>query len=95
MEAALVPSFDESEVRESYVDAASIESGFYGFTLTLGTFRRNQKPKAEVKIRMSPQMTKVITLLLTRAVKEYEKTNPIPLPTELAQSMGLERTEVI
>lgn len=87
--------FDETGVQEVYADAVNLEAGYYGTTILFGVARKEQKPRASVRVRMSPQMAKVLCLLLTQLVKNYEQeAGLITIPKELAREIGLERTEV-
>lgn len=87
--------FDEEGILDLYADAVNVETGFYGSSLTFGTSRRDMRPKALVRLRLSPQMAKVLCLLLRQQVKSYEHDMArIEIPERLAKSMGLETREV-
>lgn len=87
--------FDEEDMRDLYADAVNVETGFYGASLTFGQARLDKKPRALVRIRTSPQMMKVLCLLLRQQIKNYERDMArIEIPHRLAESIGLETTEV-
>lgn len=87
--------FDEEGMSDLYADAVNVETGFYGSSLTFGISRRDTKPRALVRLHLSPQMIKVLCLLLRQQIKSYERDMArIEIPHRLADSMGLETTEV-
>jgi len=77
---------DEGEApAEFYVDTYSFIGSPYTVHLTFGVAIPGEQPEdARVKnlviLRMSPEHTKVMSILLKQAVKEYEKT----IGTEIA-----------
>ena len=87
--------FDEEDITEVYADAVNLETGFYGSTLTFGVFRRDRNPRGLARVRLSPQMMKVLCLLLRQQGMAYERDMAhIQIPETLKQSIGLEITEV-
>lgn len=90
-----VIEIDESDIQDFYADTMNIETGFYGITLTFGVSRREQKPRGLVRLRLSPQMAKVLYLLLRQHLKAYERDMArVEIPSKLAEEIGLETREV-
>lgn len=76
---------------EYYVDAVNVETQLYGCTLFLGNLRREESQLVKVILKMSPQMAKVVGLILSKHIKNYEtNVGPINLPKELLHNLGLE-----
>ncbi len=76
---------------EFYIDSAHIQTQLYGSTLLLGELREDEAPKIKVKIKVSPQMAKVLSLILSKHVREYERdVGAINIPKPLYHQLGLE-----
>ena len=76
---------------EFYVDAVNVETQLYGSKLLLGDLRSGQPSLVRVVIKMSPQMAKVVSLILSKHIRNYEADiGPITLPNELLHNLGLE-----
>ena len=76
---------------EYYIDSLNIGTQLYGCTMWLGTLRQGQPPLVSAIVKMSPQMAKVMSLILAKHVREYEeKTGAINLPKDLYHNLGLE-----
>lgn len=76
---------------EFYVDAVNVETQLYGSKLLLGDLRSGQPSLIRVIIKMSPQMAKVVSLILSKHIRNYEADiGPITLPNRLLHSLGLE-----
>lgn len=76
---------------EFYVDAVNVETQLYGSKLLLGDLRPEQASLIKVIIKMSPQMVKVVSLIMSKHIKNYERDiGPITLPNALLHSLGLE-----
>ena len=76
---------------EFYIDSLNIGTHLYGCTMWLGTLRQEQPPLVKAIVKMSPPMAKVMSLILSKHVREYERDmGPINLPKDLYHSLGLE-----
>ena len=76
---------------EFYIDSANIQTQFYGSTLLLGELRQDKPPLINVKIKVSPQMVKVLSLIMSKHVREYERdVGEIVIPKSLLHDLGLE-----
>ena len=76
---------------EFCIDSAHIQTQLYGSTLLLGELREGEAPKIKVKIKVSPQMAKVLSLILSKHVREYERdVGDINIPKSLYHALGLE-----
>lgn len=76
---------------EFYVDSVNVGTQLYGSTMWLGTLREGQPPLVKVIVKMSPPMTKIISLILSKHIREYERdVGPINIPKALYHSLGLE-----
>jgi len=76
---------------EFYVDSINVATQLYGCTMWLGTLRAEQPPLVRVAIKMSPPMAKVMSLILAKHIREYERDiGPINIPKALYHSLGLE-----
>lgn len=76
---------------EFYVDAAHIQTQLYGSTLLLGELREGEPPVVKVKVKVSPQMAKVLSLILSKHVRQYEQgVGEITIPKQLYHALGLE-----
>lgn len=79
------------DVQEIYVDSVQVSTSLYGSTLRLGTLREGQQPLVRVVIKVSPQMVKVLKLILSKHARDYEQRfGPIGIPNELLHHLGLE-----
>lgn len=76
---------------EFYVDSAHVQTQLYGSTLLLGELREGEPPVVKVKVKVSPQMAKVLSLILSKHVREYERdVGEITIPKQLYHALGLE-----
>ena len=76
---------------EFYIDSLNISTQLYGCTMWIGTVRQNQPPLVKAIVKMSPPMAKVMSLILSKHVRQYEgDTGPINLPKDLYHNLGLE-----
>jgi len=76
---------------EVYIDSLNVGTQLYGCTMWLGTLRQGQPPLVKVIVKMSPPMAKVMTLILSKHVRQYEQdTGAINLPKDLYHHLGLE-----
>ena len=76
---------------EVYVDSLNVGTQLYGCTMWLGTLRAGQPPLVKVILKMSPPMVKVMSLILSKHIQNYEKDiGPITIPKTLYHSLGLE-----
>jgi len=76
---------------EFYIDSVNVGTQLYGSTMYLGKLREGEPPLVEVVVKMSPPMLKVLSLILSKHVGNYERDlGPIPLPKQLLHSLGLE-----
>jgi hypothetical protein len=76
---------------EYYVDAVNVETQLYGSKLLLGDLRQGEPSLTKVVVKMSPQMAKVLSLILSKHIRNYEEgIGPITLPNNLLHSLGLE-----
>ena len=78
-------------IPEYYVDSVNFATNLYGFMLEFGVMQaQDAPPKSVVKIRMSPQHAKIMSLLLRKNVQEYERRiGTIILPDGLYQDLGI------
>ena len=85
---------DEDFIRtpEYYTDSVNFMTNVYGFTLEFGMMQAQEMPpRAQVRVKMSPQHAKIMSLLLRKNVQEYEKQiGTIILPEGLYQSLGIQ-----
>lgn len=86
------PEYELPEgVPEFYIDSAHVGTQLYGSTMFLGRLREGEPPLVQVVIKMSPPMLKVLSLILSKHVRNYEQDlGPIPLPKQLLHHLGLE-----
>jgi len=80
------------EVPEYYSDSVNFMTNIYGFALDFGVMvAQDEPPKTQVRVRMSPQHAKIMSLLLRKNVQEYEKRiGTIILPESLYRDLGIE-----
>jgi hypothetical protein len=80
------------EVPEYYSDSVNFMTNIYGFALDFGVMvAQDEPPKTQVRVRMSPQHAKIMSLLLRKNVQEYEKRiGTIILPEGLYRDLGIE-----
>lgn len=76
---------------EYYTDSVNFMTNIYGFTLEFGAIQaQDAPPKPQVRIKMSPQHAKIMSLLLRKNVQEYERRiGTIILPDGLYQELGI------
>ncbi len=86
------PPYEKPEgTPEFYVDGVHVETQLYGSTLYLGELRRDEPQSVKVVIKVSPQMAKVLSLILSKHVRNYEQDiGPISIPKMLLHDLGLE-----
>ena len=76
---------------EFYIDSAHVQTQLYGSTLLLGELREGEAAMIKVKVKVSPQMAKVLSLILSKHVREYERdVGEINIPKRLYHALGLE-----
>ena len=76
---------------EYYVDSLNVATQLYGCTMWLGTLRADGPPLVRVILKMSPPMAKVMSLILSKHIREYERDiGPINIPKALYHWLGLE-----
>lgn len=96
MSAAQRPGLEETlEIPEGtpevYVDSLNVGTQLYGCTMWLGRLRQGQPSLVKAIVKMSPPMAKVMSLILSKHVRQYEQDmGPINLPKSLYHSLGLE-----
>ncbi|NLH99272.1 MAG: DUF3467 domain-containing protein [Chthonomonadales bacterium] len=83
---------DFDDVPEYYTDSVNFMTNIYGFALDFGVMMvQDQPPKSQVRVRMSPQHAKIMSLLLRKNVQEYEKRiGTIILPDGLYKDLGIQ-----
>jgi hypothetical protein len=83
---------DYDDVPEYYTDSVNFMTNIYGFALDFGVMMvQDQPPKSQVRVRMSPQHAKIMSLLLRKNVQEYEKRiGTIILPEGLYKDLGIQ-----
>lgn len=77
---------------EFYVDTVYVETQLYGSTLFLGTLRGPEEPPLiKVVVKVSPQLMKVLSLIIAKHVRNYEQDiGQINIPKQLIHDLGLE-----
>lgn len=79
------------QVLDIYADSLHINTGLYSSTLYFGELRPGRKPLLKVRIKVSPQMLRSLSLLSAKHVRDLEgAVGPIGLPNDLLHSWGLE-----
>jgi hypothetical protein len=65
------------------------------FTVSASPSKGNQLPRVVTDLRMSPEHAKVMAIILTRQLKEFEQQlgRPIPIHPQVAQQLGLSPAE--
>ena len=65
------------------------------FTVSASPSKGSQLPRMVADLRMSPEHAKVMAIILTRQLKEFEQQlgRPIPIHPQVAQQLGLSPTE--
>lgn len=80
-------------VPEYYIDSLHIQTQLYTSVLYLGENPTNpeDKPRLRLKVKLSPQMLKAMSLLMGKQIREYEQSvGPISLPKAVLHGWGLE-----
>ncbi len=79
-------------IPEYYTDSVNFMTNIYGFTLEFGVMQaQDAPPRSLVRIKMSPQHAKIMSLLLRKNVQEYEKRiGTVILPEGLYQELGIQ-----
>lgn len=78
-------------IPEYYTDSVNFMTNLYGFTLDFAVMdAQEQPPRSQVRVRMSPQHAKIMSLLLRKNVQEYERRiGTIILPEQLYRDLGI------
>lgn len=78
-------------VPEYYTDSVNFTTNIYGFTLEFGAMvGQDDPPRPLVRVKMSPQHAKIMSLLLRKNVLEYERRiGTVILPEGLYQDLGI------
>ena len=76
---------------EYYTDSVNFMTNIYGFTLEFGVMgQQDDPPRQLVRIKMSPQHAKIMSLLLRKNVTEYERRiGTVILPDGLYNDLGI------
>jgi len=79
-------------VPEYYTDSVNFMTNIYGFTLEFGVMQAQEEPpRPLVRVKMSPQHAKIMSLLLRKNVQEYERrVGTIILPEGLYNDLGIQ-----
>lgn len=79
------------DIPEYYTDSVNFMTNIYGFTLEFGVMQQQEEPpRPQVRIKMSPQHAKIMSLLLRKNVQEYERRiGTIILPEGLYNDLGI------
>lgn len=79
------------ELPEYYTDSVNFVTNIYGFMLEFSVITQQEDPpKPQVRVRMSPQHAKIMSLLLRKNVQEYERRiGTIILPEGLYNDLGI------
>ncbi len=81
----------EKEIPDFYVNQVNLVFSQYDILLNFG-LKTDPKadPKTAVRVRMSPQHIKVLTLLLVKHIKQYEKEiGEIKILPKLLEELGI------
>lgn len=74
-----------------YADSFTVQTQLFGQTLQFGVVREDAPPLVKVTVKVSPQMAKVMGLLISKHIRQYEEqTGKIGLPNEMLHDFGLE-----
>ena len=89
---SIVRADNREEVPDFYINSVKFSISTYELLLQLGLKTEpDEDPTPIVKIRMSPQHAKVMTQLLNKNIRKYEKeVGIIVLPKQLIEELGLE-----
>lgn len=85
----------EVEVPEFYVDQFTVTVGVYGITMSLGLTPPHPAPgqpatpKDLVRVRMSLEHAKVMTMILRRQLKHYEREAGLSIDVPMSVYTGL------
>ncbi len=79
------------DIPEYYTDSVNFMTNIYGFTLEFGVMQQqDEAPRPQVRIKMSPQHAKIMSLLLRKNVQEYERRiGTVILPDGLYNDLGI------
>jgi hypothetical protein len=79
------------DIPEYYTDSVNFMTNIYGFTLEFGVMQaQDDPPRQQVRIKMSPQHAKIMSLLLRKNVQEYERRiGTVILPEGLYNDLGI------
>ena len=72
-----------SDAEELYVDSMYLNTGLYGSTIYLGTLRQGRPSLIRTVVKVSPQMLKVMGLVISRHSRDYEESGPISVPNDV------------
>ena len=79
------------ETPNFYADSLHIFSALYSSVLFFGELQEDREPVLRAKIKVSPQMLKVICLLTRKHVREYENAvGPIALPRQVLEAWEIQ-----
>jgi len=89
---ALKKPVPEEKIPDVYTNAVKFSISQYEFLFQFGlTTNPGQDPEPVINIRMSPQHAKVMTALLRKHVKAYEKQiGEIKLLSQMTKDLGIE-----
>jgi hypothetical protein len=87
----------EEQVPEFYVDQFMVTTGVYGVAMTFGLTPphpapgQSATPRDLVRLRMSLEHAKIMTMLLRRHLKSYERDNGISIevPSNVYTGLGV------
>jgi len=88
---------EQGEVPEYYADQFRVTTGVYGLTLTLSLSPPHPEPSRPipprdlVRLRMSLEHAKVMTMILRRQLRQFESENrlTIQIPASVYNALGL------
>lgn len=91
----------ESEIPEHYIDQVRVTLGAFGAAMTFGLTAAHpdpskmQPPSDVVRIRMSLEHAKVMTMILKRQLKAFEEQTGVPvnIPRQVYNSSGLSQED--
>ncbi len=83
--------FEKEATAEYYADSVNFTTNLYTFIFDFAQMEQtDQPPKPVVRVRMSPQHAKIMSLLLRKNVQEYERrVGTIILPEQLYDDLGI------
>ena len=79
------------EVVDIYCDSFHINTGLYSSTLYLAVSQVGKPDRLLVRVKVSPQMLRAMSLLTSKHVRDYQgEVGPISLPNRVVHDWGLE-----